>query len=144
MNERQRDLFLYLWSRRRTPGQMAISLRGALIGALGGVLFTLMLSPGASVDVPAYDTGGQLFGGLAANLRMLALAVPAFGLIGFIGANRVYAAQETMYQSMLASGAQVPSQKPVMSMGDRGPAIAVGIAVAVIIGFILFVAITLG
>ena len=38
---------------------------------------------------------------------------------------------------MLATGARVPEQKPVMQHADRGPAIAVGIAVAVIAGFII-------
>ena len=36
MNERQRDLFLYVWSQRRQRGQMNVSLMGAGLGALGG------------------------------------------------------------------------------------------------------------
>jgi hypothetical protein len=136
MNERQRDLFLWVWSQRRKPGQAAIGIRGALIGAAGGVLFTLLMSPGAPSSVPSYDTGGQLFGALFEHLRMLALAVPAFGAIGWFGANRIYASQEAMYQAMLQSGAQVPTQKPQMQMSDRGPAIAVGLAFAVIAIFI--------
>lgn len=137
MNERQRDLFLWVWSRRRTPGRTAIALRGAVIGALGGVLFTLIMAPGAPAGTAAYDIGGQLFGAIGENLRILAMAVPAFGFIGWLGADRVFASQERMYQSMLASGARVPDQKPVMQASDRGPAIAVGIAVALIVGFIL-------
>lgn len=143
MNERQRDLFLWVWSKRRTPGQAAIGLRGAGIGALGGVVFALIMAG-------SIDFGGK-GGGLAAILPIIerggllfALSIAAFGAIGFFGANRVFASQEAMYQSMLASGARVPDQKPIMQPGDRGPAIAVGIAVAVIAGFILFVAITLG
>lgn len=54
MNERQRDLFLYVWSRRRAPGQMAVSLRGAIIGALGGVVFALILLPDIGGDRGAY------------------------------------------------------------------------------------------
>lgn len=138
MNERQRDLFLWLWSRRRKPGQTAIALRGALIGALGGLVFAFMLSPGS--DAPAYDIIGQL----APMARLIALSVPAFAFIGWLGANRVYAAQEAMYQSMLASGAEVPAQKPVMQASDRGPAVAVGIAVAIIAGFILFLFVQYG
>jgi hypothetical protein len=42
MNERQRDLFLFLWSKRRTPGLRTVGLRGLGIGALGGILFGLM------------------------------------------------------------------------------------------------------
>lgn len=135
MNERQRDLFLYLWSRRRAPGATAVALRGAGIGALGGIVFGLLLSPGAPPGVAAYDILGQAMAGL----RIYALAVPAFALLGFLGARRVYASQEAMYEAMLASGARVPEAKPAMQAGDRGPAIAVGIAVAVIAGFIAVV-----
>lgn len=69
---------------------------------------------------------------------MLTLAVPAFAFLGFIGANRVFAANESMYQSMLQSGARVPEQKPVMQGSDRWPAIMVGATVAIITGFILY------
>jgi hypothetical protein len=143
VNERQRDLFLYVWSRRRAPGQAAIALRGALIGAAGGLVFALFMAGGI-------DFGGK-GGDLAAILPILSrgglllvMSVAAFAAIGFFGANRVYASQEAMYQSMLASGARVPEQKPVMQPGDRGPALAVGITVVVIIGFILYVAMRLG
>lgn len=138
MNERQRDLFLWVWSRRRKPGQMAIGLRGAGIGALGGLLFAFLLAPGS--DAPAYDIIGQL----APMARVITLAVPAFALIGWLGANRVYASQEAMYQQMLQSGARVPDEKPVMQPGDRGPAVAVGIAVAIIAGFIIFLIVQYG
>jgi hypothetical protein len=136
MNGRQRDLFLWLWSQRRKPGQQAIALRGAAIGALGGLAFALILGgnlssgttyTGLSVIIPIIERGGML----------LLLSVGAFGLLGFILANRVFAAQEAMYQSMLASGARVPEQKPQMQPGDRGPAVAVAIAAAIIAAFIV-------
>ena len=138
MNERQRDLFLWLWSQRRKPGEQAIALRGAAIGALGGLVFALILGgnsdlssgttyTGLSVIIPIIERGGML----------LLLSVGAFGLLGFILANRVFAAQEAMYQSMLASGARVPEQKPQMQPGDRGPAVAVAIAAAIIAAFIV-------
>lgn len=138
MNERQRDLFLWLWSRRRKPGQTIIALRGALIGALGGVLFAFLISP--SSNAPAYDIIGQI----APMAHILALSVPAFAFLGWLGANRVYAAHEAMYQSMLASGAEAPAQKPVMRASDRGPAVAVGIALAIIAGFLIFVVVQYG
>ena len=145
MNERQRDLFLYIWSQRRKPGQAQIALRGAIIGALGGLVFALILFgdvasgargsyTGLSVIIPIIERGGLL----------LLLSIGAFGLIGFTLANRVFASQEAMYQSMLASGAQIPTQKPVMQGADGWPAIAVGIAFAVIAGFIAFLWLTLG
>jgi hypothetical protein len=125
VNERQRDLFLYVWSRRRKPGQMAIALRGAAIGAIGGLVFAAILSS---------DIAG---GG---GLQLFAMSIGAFAFIGFVLANRVFASQEAMYQSMLSTGAQVPVQKPVMQGADRWPAIAVGVAVAIIAGFIIVVA----
>lgn len=137
MNERQRDLFLWLWSRRRKPGRETIALRGALIGAAGALLFTLLMSPGAPGDVPAYNAWGRMFGAVGEHLRMLALAVPAFAGIGWLGARNVYVQQEKMYQALLAGGARVPEAKPHMQLADRGPAIAVGIAVLVIAGFVI-------
>ena len=146
MNERQRDLFLWVWSRRRQPGRAAIGLRGLAIGALGGVVFAFLLSPGAPSDIPAYNAWGQMFGAIGNTLKAMVLAVPAFGFIGWLGADRVFAAQERMYQDMLAAGARGPEQKPLMQLADRGPALAVAIAFAVIAGLIiaLIVAVSLG
>jgi hypothetical protein len=135
VNERQRDLFLYEWSRRRAAGQAAVALRGALIGAAGGILFTLLMLGAGAIGFG--NTSASLVSGLGDVLKMLALAVPAFGAIGYFGANRVYASQENMYQAMLQSGAQAPAQKPVMQGADRWPAIAVGVTVVVIAGFII-------
>lgn len=137
MNERQRDLFLWLWSRRRKPGREAISLRGALIGAAGALLFTLIMSPGAPADIPAYNTWGRMVGAVGEHLRMLALAVPAFAGIGWLGARNVYVQQEKMYQALLASGAQPPEEKPRLTFADRGPALAVAAAVIIIAGFVI-------
>ena len=123
MNERQRDLFLYEWSKRRGLGQIGAGLRGAAIGALGGVAFALILM-GGSTSVGA----------------VLVLSVPAFALIGFVLANRAFASQEAMYQSIVATGAEPPAEKPTMQGADCWPAIAVGVAVAIIVGFIIVVA----
>jgi hypothetical protein len=137
MNERQRDLFLYVWSQRRKRGQAAVSLMGAGIGAAGGVLFTVLLLSAGGVDRGSYTGLAAIIPFLAQGATMLAMAVPAFAFIGFVGANRVYASQEAMYQSILATGAQIPSEKPVMQPGDRGPALVVAIAVGVIAIFII-------
>ena len=137
MNERQRDIFLYVWSERRKPGQAAIALRGALIGALGGLLFAFIMLgqiggdrgsyTGISAIIPFIERGGTL----------LAMSVGAFALIGFVLSNRVFASQEQMFQSILATGAQVPAQKPMMQGADRWPAIAVGVVAAIIAAFII-------
>jgi hypothetical protein len=142
MNERQRDLFLYVWSHRRKPGQAQIALRGAAIGALGGLVFALILGSGGAVDRGAYTGLSVLIPMIERGGMLLLLSIGAFGLIGFLLANRVFAAQEAMYQSMLAAGARAPDQKPQMQPGDRGPAVAVAVAAAAIAAFIvaLFVA----
>jgi hypothetical protein len=137
MNERQRDLFLYVWSQRRQRGQMNVSLMGASIGALGGLVFALVLGSDMSVDRGSYTGLSAIIPMIEQGGRLLLMSIGAFGAIGFIGANRVYASQEAMYQSILATGARVPEQKPVMQPGDRGPAIAVAIAFGVIAVFII-------
>ena len=137
MNPRQRDLFLWAWSRRRKPGRATIALRGLMIGVLGGVLFTLIMSPGAPASVARSDFSGQILGALSEHWRMLLLAAPAFGFIGWMGADRIFVQQERMYQAMLKQGAKPPEQKPVMQLSDRAPAIAVGVAFVVIAGFII-------
>jgi hypothetical protein len=144
VNERQRDLFLWLWSKRRAPGQAAIALRGAVIGAIGGIVFALIILGHIGADRGGYTGLSAILPLIQRGGMLLALSVAALGFIGFAGANRVFAAQEAQYQAILATGAKVPDQKPVMQPGDRGPAIAVAIAVAVIVGFIAFVAMTLG
>jgi hypothetical protein len=93
MNERQRDLFVWQWSKRPTQGQQAIARRGAAIGALGGILFGLLLSPGPAHGVHAYDFLGQLLAGF----KIYLLSVPAFAAIGWRGARRVFGSHESMY-----------------------------------------------
>jgi hypothetical protein len=136
VNERQRDLFLYQWSRRRAPGATRVALRGAVIGAIGGLVFAaILLQDGAHTSgVHASDTAGQI----GSALTLLGLSVPAFALIGWTGARRVWTANETMYRAMVDSGARVPDRKPVLTLADRGPLLAVVITVAVITGFIAY------
>ena len=142
MTDRQRDMFLWLWSRRRQPGRVAIAMRGAAIGAVGGVVFAgVMLGAignggnhGTAAFVSSLKQVGMLFG----------LSIPAFAALGFLTASRVFSSNEAMYQSLLRSGARVPDEKPILRTSDRGPAIAVGIVVAVIVAFIVIVFIKFG
>jgi FtsH-binding integral membrane protein len=136
MTERQRDLFLYQWSRRRRPGGTRIALRGAAIGAVGGMTFWWILVRGgaATGGVLPYDYAGQI----RSALGLLALAVPAFALIGWTGARRVWTTHEGLYRSLLGAGARVPEEKPALTLADRGPALAVAITVVVMAGFILY------
>jgi hypothetical protein len=135
MTDRQRDLFLYQWSRRRAPGGARIALRGALIGALGGVAFAMiLLGDGAArpPDVPAYDYAGQI----KAALTLFGMSIPAFAAIGWAGAWRVWRSNEMMYQAILQSGARVPDRKPELALSERGPMIAVIVTAVVIAGLI--------
>jgi hypothetical protein len=134
VNARQRDLFLYQWSRRRRPGRVRRLLASAVVGGLGGVAFAWALySAGARTPgVHAYDTAGQI----GSLLQLLLLAVPAFAAIALATADRVWRSHEGMYRNLLASGAQVPERKPDLTIGDRGPAIAVATAVVVIAALI--------
>jgi hypothetical protein len=136
MNERQRDLFLYQWSRRRAPGGARIARRGAAIGALGGLAFAaILLADGARTPgVHSYDFAGQI----RSALTLLGLAVPAFAAIGWSGARRVWRANEATYRAMVDSGARVPDDKPALTLADRGPLLAVATTVAVIAGFIAY------
>ncbi|MEJ0059968.1 MAG: hypothetical protein WDM79_10515 [Terricaulis sp.] len=141
MNERQRDLFLFVWSERRKIGAARAQLRGALIGAAGGLAFALFMMQGSTLPgVHAYDAAGQIM----SALTMLALSVPAFAFIGWIGARRVFAQEENMYQTIIATGAEPPAQKPAMQLADRWPAIAVGATVVLLVGFILTLIIMFG
>jgi hypothetical protein len=84
--------------------------------------------------VHAYDTAGQI----RSALTLLCLSVPAFAGIGWIGARRVWTANEAMYHAIVASGARVPHEKPVLRLADRGPMLAVAVTVVVIAGFIAY------
>lgn len=137
MNERQRDLFLYVWSQRRKPGQGVIALRGGLVGAIGGLAFAAIMLGETGADRGSYTGIAAILPWLERGGALLALSVPAFAFIGFVLANRVFAQQEQMYQAILATGAQVPAEKPVMQRADRWPAIAVGVAAAIIVIFII-------
>jgi hypothetical protein len=135
MNQRQRDLFLWQWSRRRQPGRAAILKRGAATGALGGLVFALVM-------IGLIDTSGR--GGLASLLPLieqggllLLVSVPVFAGIGWSNAYRGYSSHEAMYQSLLASGARVPERKPVLTAGDRGPMLAVVVTMVVMVALIL-------
>ena len=142
MNDRQRDLFLWIWSRRRKPGRTVVALRCAVIGALGGAVF-------AGVMFSAVGKGGNhsvaaVLAALKDAGMLFLLSVPAFGAMGFATAYRVFSSQEVMYQSLLRSGACVPEQKPVLSGADRWPAIMVGVVVVVIVAFIVILFIKFG
>lgn len=144
MNDRQRDLFLWQWSRRRMPGRAAVAMRGAKVGALGGVLFTIIIICGFGVDRGTYTGISMILPVIERAGVLLAVSVPAFAAMGFMFTNRVFFSQESMYQGLLAAGHQVPDEKPILQTADRWPAMLVGLTVVVIVGFIIFIWVKLG
>lgn len=149
MSPAQRDTFMWEWGKRRARGRLHFLLLAAGIGALGGVLFVVLmfgLSGGnlrftGIEEAPRYTIAGQLQS-LISAIIMLGMAVPAFAGLGALTAYRVWNGQEVQYQRLLEQGAAPPAQKPAPLQGmDRAPQIAVFVAVGVIALFILFVAI---
>jgi hypothetical protein len=134
-------MFLWQWSRRRRVGLATVALRGALIGAAGGLLFALILGAG-------FDSGGARdTAWFLQSLRdfgvLLGLSIPSFAWIGYSGATRVFEGHEQIFQALLRQGAVVPEQPPVLRLADRGPAIAValtaiGIAVFIVVLFVMY------
>lgn len=137
MNDRQRDQFLWLWSKRRAPGRRAIARRGALIGAIGGLVFALVML--GVIDLPTGSRRGlsSLLDVLNTMVLLFAVSVPSFALIGFLGALRVFNHQELMFEMLLAQGARVPDQAPVLTLSDRWPVIVVGVFVVLLTAAII-------
>lgn len=142
MNQRQRDHFLWVWSRRRAPGAWRIALRGAIIGALGGLLFcVIMLASMGAPPASGYTGLAVIIPALERAWLLVTLSLPVFTVMGFVGARRIYSLQEHQYQSLLQAGARVPTQPPTLQTADRWPAIAVGIVfvvMAVFIGYLIW------
>ena len=143
MTPNQRDVFLYSWSRRRQRGRRGNAMLCAGIGAAGGVLFAVLL---------AGDLGGQLTPGTQASpstrsiatwlgslFTLFVLSVPTFAVIAGVLGDRLFRFNEAMYQGLLAQGATAPPSKPTLKASERGPQIAVAIAMAIIAGFIIVV-----
>lgn len=135
MNERQRDLFLWQWSRRRVIGRSGAILRGLAIGAAGGLAFAVAMG---------LTMGGADDRSTAATMEaakswflMLGLAVPSFAALMAGIAARVFVSHESMYQAILRTGARVPDARPTLRAADRGPQIAVFVAVAILVGLIV-------
>lgn len=142
MSQKQDELFLWVWERRRRAGRLRTALIGLAIGALGGLLFTiLMFGFGGEMQiahdaVPPALRWATRFGAVG---FMLVLAVPAFGGLGAVLADRVYQGQEAQYHAIRARGVAVPETKPQLTLAERGPMLAVLIAVLAIMAFIAFV-----
>ena len=143
MNPNRRDMFLWQWSRRRRIGSTGAAVRGALIGAAGGLVFALVL--GLDMD----SSGPRGFPWLLERIGQLALlgavAVPAFAAPACFFAWRIFRTNESIYQGVVQGGAAVPMQAPPpLAWSERGPAIAVAVAMLLIGALVLTAVIMLG
>jgi hypothetical protein len=143
MNERQAQLQLYLWGKRRKLGRTNAVLRSAAIGALGGLMFPVLMFAFSGEATPEYrdmPPEWRWTGAYGVFVVMAAMAIPAFAGIAALAAWRVWTSQEALYQSLLAQGYQEPAEPPVLSTAEKWPQYAVYAALGVIVLFILFVA----
>jgi hypothetical protein len=142
MDDRQRDLFLRQWSRRRRIGPAGAVVRGLLIGAVGGLVFAIVL--GLMMGTEGNQSTAAVLAAFQRWLLLLGLSVPAFASLMAGVAWRVFASHEHRYQALLQGGAGVPEQAPVMQPGDRWPTIVVGVSVVILFGLVLALWIALG
>lgn len=130
MNDRQRDLFLWEWSKRRKRGLWRVTLLGGLIGGLGGLVFALVLMQAPEVG-PRHGLS-SLIPLLERFFQWIFWSVPPFAVIGMGFAYRTFSRNELWFQLLLDGGAKVPEQRPILQPGDRWP-LYVTIAAAILI-----------
>ncbi|MEO8297799.1 MAG: hypothetical protein ABI574_08315 [Burkholderiales bacterium] len=137
MTPRQRDQFLWTWSRRRAPGPGRAARRGACIGAVCGVVIY-----GAMFDVIMAPVAGRT--GLSTLLNLfddsslaLLMLVPGLAAVGWLKARSVFNWQEAMFQRLLSQGATVPTAPPTLQFADRLPLLAVIATGVILAGLIL-------
>lgn len=117
-------------------------MRGALIGAAGGLVFALILGSGMGSDGPRGFP--WLLDAIGRWALLMAVSVPTFAVMACGLAVRVFRSQELMYQAILQGGAVLPQQPPTLEWSDRGPAIAVAVAVLLIGALVLTAFLMLG
>ncbi len=145
MNDRQRDLFLWQWSTLRQRGLGHVTLLGTLVGAIGGLVFALVMMDMA--DVPHRHGLSSLLtvvDVIERSFRWVALSIPPFAVIGMATAYRSFSRNELMYQLLLKGGARVPDQKPILLPGDRWPLYLVIATVVVLIGLVVTLWVVVG
>lgn len=141
MQGKQQQLFMWQWSQRRARGRNGTTLRGALMGAIGGAVFAFFLAPNSrKPGVHAYD----FLGTLLSAATVMALSVPIFAVLSAILARRVFSSQEAMFQSSVQAGVPIPAQRPALSLAERWPLIVVVGVALVIAGFIGFLLLKFG
>ncbi|HYD87222.1 MAG TPA: hypothetical protein VEA80_07095 [Vitreimonas sp.] len=127
MNQRQQAMFLWDWARKRRRGRLAVALVGAGIGAIGGLVFALLMLYAMTSNGGAFyvdeEEAGPILGAVARTLGptgfLFVLSLPAFAGLGAFLAQRVWGWNDYRYHSLLEAGAIVPPEKPAMTAKER-------------------------
>lgn len=141
MNERQRDRFLFEWSRRRTKGKRGAARQGMIAGAVAGVVVAGLL--GAPVGWSAGTAGvppRNAYDLVLSGMPLTVVSVPLFASIGRAIAARRWLQCERRYRLLLIdAGVSVPRTRPPLRLADRAPLFAVWGAIAFVAGMIAVV-----
>ncbi len=145
MNGRPEEAFLWDWTRRRRYGRLGILMFGLAIGAVGGLVFALLMLWGMTMNGASFSLNedemspfmlwlGRLLGPTG---FLFALSIPAFAGIGAFLSFRVWDMIEHRYHSLLDAGARVPDERPVLTLKERMPAIIVlAVLVLLVVGML--------
>lgn len=133
MNERQRDLFLWQWSRRRNRGRVGGLLLGLGIGAAGGLLFAILMYWAMTFNGRTFglneDEMAPFFLWLGRRLGpavfLFVVSIPPFALLGAFLAHRAWGMLEDRYHALLNAGARTPDEKPTLTLKERAPHLVV-------------------
>lgn len=133
--------FLYEWGVRRAKGMPKVLLLGAVIGALGGLVFGAIFwaaSPNLSLNEDELAPFMLLFARAVGPVPFLfSLALPAFAGLGAFLAYTAWNWMEARYHALIEAGVRPATQKPVYSLKDRAPGlIVVGVAILALIGLL--------
>jgi hypothetical protein len=132
MKEHEQAAFLWQWTERRRIGKRGALLFGLGIGALGGLLFAVLMLYAMTANGGTFEVSDDVapfFRWLADLLGptgfLFVVAIPPFALLGAFLANRVWGMLDSRYVALIDAGVRIPDTKPRWSLKDRAPALAV-------------------
>jgi|GEM_PF-2150757 len=127
MSEREQDFFLWNWTRRRSRGLSRTLLIGAGVGAIGGLVFALLMLYGMTASGGSFyvdeEEAGPILGAIARALGptgfLFFLSIPAFAGLGAFLSHFVWGRMERRYHFLIEHGARMPADRPVMTRKER-------------------------
>jgi hypothetical protein len=130
---RRDEAFLWEWTQRRRYGRLGVLMLGLAIGAIGGLVFAILMLWGMTMNGASFSLNedemwpfmlwlGRLLGPTG---FLFAVSIPAFAGLGAILSFRVWDMVEHRYHSLLNTGARVPDERPLLTLRERIPTIIV-------------------